>query len=241
MSGIVTVNKFTGQPVVPVSKDTSINDIQDIMSPLELGISEYSSSNPMYILTDKDYNFAAKKIGCEIEAIKAIAKIETGGKSGWIDSKHCIILFEGHIFWQELKNTGINPYNYATKYYDVLYPHWTKKFYKGGLNEYQRLAKAERINKEAALKSASYGMFQILGTNYLKCDIKNIFLFEKLMNTSSSWHLNLFVNYIIKNNLGKFLQNHQWDNFAYYYNGPSYRKNNYAKRIATEYSKLKKG
>lgn len=237
----ITVNKFTGQEVLPVTSDTSTNIIQGIQAPSELGITEYSSINPKYSLSRKDYADAAAKIGCDIDSIKAIAKVETGGRSGWLDSKRCIILFEGHIFWQELKAAGINPYRYSKQYPDVLYPYWTSKYYKGGSNEYVRLAKAERISKEAALKSASYGMFQILGKNYGECGIKDVISFVRLMNTSSHWQLQLFVNYIVKRNLAKYMKNHQWDNFAYYYNGPSYQKNNYAKRISQEYIKLKKG
>ena len=41
-------------------------------------------------------------------------------------------------------------------------PSWVRN-YKGGAGEYERLAEAIALNREAALKSASWGMFQILG------------------------------------------------------------------------------
>jgi hypothetical protein len=49
-------------------------------------------------ITEEDYKNAAKSIGCEVDVIKAIDKVESGGRSGYDKKKRPIILYERHIF-----------------------------------------------------------------------------------------------------------------------------------------------
>ena len=80
------------------------------------------------------------------------------------------ILFEGHIFWHQLYLLGSNPNAYVLGNENILYPTWDTTKYAGGSTpeqrgqgEWLRLEKAELINIEAALRSASWGLFQIMG------------------------------------------------------------------------------
>ena len=61
-----------------------------------------------------------------------------------------IILFEGHIFWRELKKRGLDPERYVVGNENILYPSWRREHYYGGIREYERLEKAREIHKEAA-------------------------------------------------------------------------------------------
>src|SRR5690606_4241719 len=117
------------------------------------------------------------------------------------------ILFEGHIFWNELKKRGINPssyYNSSNK--DVLYPKWTKIYYQGGVKEYDRLNEAIALGgdpkfKDAALSSASWGCFQIMGFHAKNLGYADVNDFVSKMEINEGEHLKAFGRFLEKNGL----------------------------------------
>ncbi|AEV34229.1 Protein of unknown function (DUF3380) [Owenweeksia hongkongensis DSM 17368] len=120
-------------------------------------------------LTEKDF---AKAVDTLLEqgyivqeaVIRAVVEVESSG-SGLLDDGRAKILFEGHKFWHWLKQAGKNPADLVKGNEDILYEKWTRAHYKGGKGEYDRLQKAMNIDKKAAIYSASWGKFQILGEN----------------------------------------------------------------------------
>lgn len=192
-------------------------------------------------VTYQDYDFMSYYLGCDISSLKAVQFVETGGKSGFIEPEKPTILFEGHIFWQRLKFYGINPENYSRLYPKIVYPKWTKAFYLGGVQEYSRLSQAEKINKAAALESASWGMFQVMGMNYKLCDCKNVFEFVDLMKKSQFNQLLLSVKLIYSiPKMRNALSSRNWPLFARLYNGPGYKKNNYDIKLKEAYDTEKR-
>ena len=97
-------------------------------------------------LTESDFKHAAELLGVEVAAIKAVLEVETGNKGGFLAVGKPTILFEGHIFWSQLKNRGIDPAKHQKGNEDILYPKWTKTHYQGGLKEYERLERARVIH-----------------------------------------------------------------------------------------------
>ena len=151
------------------------------------------------MLTNNDITNAAHLINVEPAAVKAVLEVETGNKGGFIsNTDKPVILFEGHIFWKQLKQRNIDPSKYAniSMYKDIVYPKWTKTFYKTGMDEWNRLNKAISINKEAALESASWGLAQIMGFNYKMCDCKSVEEFVEKMKSSELEQLKLFLMFI---------------------------------------------
>ena len=104
-----------------------------------------------------------------VAVVKAVQAVETGGHGGFVAPGRPMILFEGHIFWRELKKRGLDPERYVAGNENILYPKWEKGHYYGGMKEYERLEKAREIHKEAADASTSWGMFQVMGFNYAMC------------------------------------------------------------------------
>ncbi len=152
-----------------------------------------------------------------------------------------MILFEGHIFWRQLIKQHINPEDYKDEYKDVLFQKWDKTSYKGGAAEYERLNKAASINEEAALCSASWGMFQIMGFNYKACGYDTVQQFVADIKSDSNKHLLSFANFIKYNtDMHKALQNFDWARFAEKYNGPGYKQNRYDEKLQNAYLKYKK-
>lgn len=193
------------------------------------------------MITEKQYKEAAQKLNCEIAAIKAVQKIETGGKGGFLSNDKPVILFEGHVFWKYLKQNNIDPNKFVKGNEDILYPSWTKKYYKGGIAEWDRLNRAIQIHRDSALMSASWGMFQIMGFNYKTCGKRSVRDFVDSMSESEYEQLMLSVNFIINNpKILKALQNKDWDTFAYYYNGSGYKANQYDTKLAQAYKQFKK-
>ena len=57
-------------------------------------------------ITEEDYKNAARSLGCDVEAIKAFAKVESRG-SGFLSDGRPVILFERHILHSLLKQKGM--------------------------------------------------------------------------------------------------------------------------------------
>lgn len=189
-------------------------------------------------LTDEDFTQIAELLGCEPAALKAVQQVETGGRGGFFSPGKPAILFEGHIFWTQLKKRGSNPKDYVKGNENILYPKWEKGHYKGGIGEYDRLEQARKINREAADASASWGMFQIMGFNYAACGEESIESFVRSMCESEFKQLLLTANFIKKNSqMLQALQARDWVVFAKCYNGPAYAQNRYDVKLEVAYQK----
>lgn len=217
-------------------------DVDGIVGPktwLRLFLEDRNRKYSTGIIQNSDYDWAGELLDCEPEAIKAVVKVETGNSGGFIEPGKPTILFEGHIFWKELKNVGINPEKYSKSHPNIVYSKWDKKQYKGGIKEYDRLEEAEKINKEAALKSISMGMFQLMGFNYSSCGCNNV---EDMWNKSCKSEVEQFalgLEFIRLSGYSIYLRNKDWTSFAKKYNGPEYYKNQYDKKLEIAYKSYK--
>lgn len=187
-------------------------------------------------ITEEVYQTVANLLDCEVAAVKAVKEVETGGLSALDSQNRPRILFEGHIFWNRLKKHGLNPESYKAKYPTIVYPNWDRSKYTK--DEWKRLELARTINADAANESASFGMFQIMGMNYNKCDCATVTEFVHA-NYNEVSQFSLFVNFIYSCNLGRYLQSKDWTTFAKLYNGPGYAQNKYDQKLAKAYQKYK--
>ena len=188
-------------------------------------------------LTDNDYTAAARLLKCNVAAIKTVAEVESRG-DGFLSDGRVKVLFEGHHFYKYTKGA------YAASHPSICFSKWTKEFYaKGatayirGAGEFARLEMAMALNRTAALLSASFGKFQIMGFNFAICGFVTVEDFFTAMQRSEGEHLNAFCNYIKGNCLDDELRSQQWDKFACRYNGPEYKKNRYDASLAAAYLK----
>lgn len=187
------------------------------------------------MLTEEEYELVAKLLDCEVASVKAVQKVETSGRGGFFAPGKPAILFEGHIFWSQLKKRGINPESHVAGNENILYPKWEKGHYIGGIREYDRLEQARKINREAADSSASWGMFQIMGFNYAACGQPDVETFVNAMCKSEVSQLLLSARFIKKAGMLGALQQKDWAEFAKRYNGPSYAMNCYDKKLEEAY------
>ena len=175
-----------------------------------------------FIIED-DFNELAQKFNIEKAALKAIFKVEAGGKSGFLkeDQNIPVTLEEGHIFYKYIQEKHKNASEIAKNYPTICYKSWTKQYYKTGLNEYKRYLKAAEIDEECAMLATSWGMGQCMGFNYKACGYKSVQEFVKAMYESERKQLEAMCNFIKSNQkMYKALQNKDFNTFASIYNGP---------------------
>ena len=189
------------------------------------------------MISEKAFNDSAILIGVEPATIKAVAEVESSG-DGFLPSGHPKILFEPHVFWQELKKRGIDPTK-ITGASDILYEKWTTGKYGKTSAQPERLKRAIVINKDAALSSASWGKFQIMGYNWQLASFATLDAFVAAMHIDEDQHLHAFVNFVKNKNLVDELQRKDWAGFALGYNGSGYKQNKYDEKLAAAYNKFK--
>jgi len=174
----------------------------------------------------------AQTIGCDVAAIQAVAAVESRG-GGFDPEGFPKTLFEGHWFYRLTKG------KFAATAPTLCYPTWTRQFYgKSWQEEKARLQAACELDRTAALQSASWGMFQVMGFNHVVCGFKTVQQFVNAMCKDENEQLAAFTSYVVNSGLSSHLIKHDWDAFAYHYNGPEYKKNNYAEKLAAAYAKF---
>ena len=191
-------------------------------------------------LTENDFQRVADWLGVEMVVVKAVQTVETGGRGGFVAPGRPVILFEGHIFWRELKKQGLDPEKYVAGNENILYPKWEKGHYYGGIREYERLEKARKIHKEAADASTSWGMFQVMGFNYVMCGYGSVDEMVKDMCTGEDKQLEAFARFVKLTGLRPNLERKDWTGFAKRYNGSGYAQNQYDKKLEEAYRRLAK-
>ena len=187
-----------------------------------------------------DFKAVAQRIGVEPAAVRAVAEVETCGRGGFLSGGRAVILFEGHVFWRRLKLYGLNPVDYMLGNEDILHMEWTRRHYRGGIREYERLERAMKIHKQDALESASWGVFQIMGFNYEKCGCEDVHEFVERMGRNLNEQVDLWAEYMRHEGLDECLRRHKWSLFALRYNGKGYKVNRYDERISKAYLKYSK-
>ena len=188
-------------------------------------------------LTDADFARAAKALGCDDAAIRAVAEVESFGK-GFLPNGIPVMLFEAHIF------SRLTEGKYDLKYPDISSRTWNRKLYatgkdwiERGTKENQRLEKASSLDRTAALQSASYGLFQVMGFNWKLCGYANLQSFINDVWRSEGGQLNACVGFIKAKKLDVHLRNKDWAKFALGYNGSGYKMNKYDEKLAAAYKR----
>lgn len=182
-----------------------------------------------------DISEAAKRLNVTDSHIRAIIAVEAAN-SGFLgkyenDPRLPKILFEAHIFSRE--TTGV----YDRSYPRISCPKWNPDLYKGGIAEFDRLQEAIELNEEAAYRSASWGLFQIMGFNHEAAGYRRLLDFIGVQYVSEGLQLQCGISFILAKGLEKNLIAEDWTGFAKVYNGPDYSKNFYDEKLATAYSK----
>lgn len=179
-------------------------------------------------LTDTDIADAAARLGIEAAVIAAVAEVESAG-GGFLPDKRPKILFERHIFARRTDHrfsarnpdvSGTTPGGYGA----------------AGAHQYERLHQAIALDRTAALESASWGKFQVMGFNAEISGWPNVEAFVVDMCKSEAQHLQAFIGFCQHNDLIRHLATHEWRAFTRGYNGTG-NVDVYAPKLEAAYTK----
>jgi len=161
--------------------------------------------------------------------VDAVRQVEAAG-SGFLLNEPMParpkVLFEGHWFYK------LTPVAVSRVRPDLSHVRWTKAHYKGGSAEWGRLRDAFQYDGHNALKSASWGLGQVMGFNYelAGCETVEDMVVEAFSGEPAQFtHM---MNFIENTDLLPALRRGDWREFARGYNGPGYVKNNFHTRLA---------
>ena len=237
---LMAFQKSKGLKADGIAGQITFNALSSAIKKITPVSTDSKSIVPLNLLTESDFKEAAELLNCDVAAIKAVAEVESSS-NGFLSDGRVKILFEGHQFHKHTKGA------YAESHPTICFKKWTKQHYTKGPNadvrgagELTRLEQAMSLDREAALKSASYGKFQIMGFNFGSCDFGDVEEFYAAMQASEGAQLKAFCCFIKANKLDSHLRKHHWANFARGYNGPAYAENKYDKKLAAAYAKFSK-
>lgn len=181
-------------------------------------------------LSPDDIAREAVLLNVDPAVVHAVCDIEAGG-AGFLPDGRPKILFEAHVFH---KLTGGH---FDDKWPSISSPTWNRALYgPGGAHQYMRLQFATALDRGSALQSCSWGMFQVMGSNYKTCGFLDVEAFVQAMMQSEGAHLDAFAAFCRSNNLDRSLRSHDWAGFARGYNG-SGQVALYASRLEAAYRK----
>src|SRR5262249_14024995 len=99
-------------------------------------------------LTRADFEAVAGRLGCEWEAVAAVAQVESGPLGGFAADGRPVVLFERHLFSKK-----------TNRAYDVSHPNVSNKtpggYPRTQADRWAQIAEAYALDPEAALQSAS--------------------------------------------------------------------------------------
>lgn len=189
-------------------------------------------------LTLADFELAATTLRAPVAAIRAFAEVESRG-AGFLPDDRPVILFERHVFRRQLIAHGAKLVMVADL--EKSRPDLCNKNpggYGTSVREWDRLADAIAINRPAALESASYGAFQVMGFNWKRCGYASVQELVNAMYKSSAAHLDSFVRYIQSDaKLLAALRAQDWPTCARLYNGANYMINKYDTKLAEAFAR----
>ena len=181
------------------------------------------SSGKSLAITSNGFAEAANDLGVKAPEIWTVFAVETSG-CGFLPDRRPSILYERHIFSRLTKGqfddgdiSDPSPGGYGP----------------GGAHQYDRLARAIALDRNAALQSAlvgprpdhGYELFSVAGFDGV----------EDMVSTlcdSEDSHLLAFAAFLKSTKLEGALQILDWTSFARGYNGPNFAENQYDAKIA---------
>jgi N-acetylmuramidase len=179
-------------------------------------------------LDDIDLPNIGKFIAVGEDEVHAILDVESAG-SGFDLRGRVKILFEPHVFYREL---GTGPKRDKAIAQGLAYPKWKRDY---PADSYPRLIAAIKIDRNAALRSASWGLPQMMGFNCRLCGYPDAESMVKAFAADEENQLKAMIEFIKSAGLDDELRRHDWKGFARGYNGSGFAQNRYDVKLEQRY------
>jgi len=174
----------------------------------------------------------------DMAVLWSVLTVESRG-FGFLADRRPKMLFERHIFYRE--TDGL----FASEATDICSK--SGGGYSGGAAEYDRLDRAlalcrnKKLGDEPALRSASWGLGQVMGFNAVSAGFKSPADMVRRMCAAEDAQLAGLAGFIAQENLDASLRNRDWARFARRYNGPGFWKNQYDLKLKAAFEKFSSG
>jgi hypothetical protein len=162
----------------------------------------------------------------------AVLTVETRG-CGFLADRRPLILFERHYFSRLTRGA------FDAQAPDISNPE--SGGYRGGAQEYARLERAIQLDRTAALRSASWGLGQVMGDNWKAAGYVEVETMVADFVASENAQLKGMASFIMSIEADRHLRAHHWPAFAAAYNGSEYAKNSYDERLRAAHQKYLTG
>lgn len=183
-------------------------------------------------LSESGIAAAASSLGVNAAEIWTVLTVETRG-CGFLPDRRPVILFERHYF-HRLTGGRFDDGDIS----DPKAGGWGA----GGANQHDRLARAMALDREAAMKSASWGLGQIMGENHRAAGFPDIDAMVNAMADSEDAQLAAMSSFVrAQSVLANALKTHDWPTLARGYNGPNYRENKYDEKLRDAFAAISAG
>lgn len=184
-------------------------------------------------IDDIDIPRIGSRIGVGEDELHAFMDVEAAG-GGFDAQGRPKMLFEPHVFYRNLSGAK----RAAAVKAGLAYPKWGTKPYPK--DSYPRLVQAIAIDETSALRSASWGLGQILGENFHAVGYDDARDMVRAFMDDEEHHLEAMVQFLIANHIDDDLKAHRWAEVARVYNGAGYKANAYDTKLAAAYAKWTK-
>jgi len=182
-------------------------------------------------LSNNGLTNVASLLGVFAAEIWTVLAVETSC-CGYMPDRRPQILFERHIF-HRLTNGQFDDGDISDPTPGGYGP--------TGSHQYDRLAKAVALNRSAALQSASWGIGQVMGENFVRAGFPQVDAMVSAMSNSEDDQLLAVGKFLMATGLSGPLQAHNWTAFARGYNGPNFAINRYDILLNGEFQKFSSG
>jgi len=185
-------------------------------------------------LAPGDFRAAAAVLQLDERRIRAVDEVESRGRGFHPDSRRPVILYEPHVFHRLTRG------KFSDSHPEISYPTWGTKPYPASQSiRYAQLIAARELDEAAALSSASWGRFQIMGFNHAAAGFSTPQAFVAAMCAGEGEHLMAFARFVKTSPRAmNALRLSDWAGFARWYNGEGYAQHGYDQRLKTAYARL---
>lgn len=178
------------------------------------------------LLTNTQIYDIATQNGYEYKSLKSIIQVESGQHGFSEKTGKIIIQFEPTWFKRE----------YSRWQQDTTHTTWQSNWVGDQTQEWNAFNNAFAENADAAMKSTSIGMMQVMGFHYAEIGYKTVGAMWDDAKISEANQVTQAVKWIkTVPALDKALKDKNWPMVAYYYNGEDYKKFHYDDRIIAAY------
>lgn len=178
------------------------------------------------LLTNAQIFDIAQKAGYDYRVLKSIIQVESGQHGFSEKTGRLIIQFEPAWFKRECKDWQK----------DTVHTTWQSNGVGDQTAEWDAFNNAFAENPDAAMKSTSIGMMQLMGFHYAEIGFKTVGAMWDDAKISEANQVMQAVKWMkTVKQLDNAVMAKDWQHIAYYYNGENYKKFHYDDRLMAAY------